>query len=214
MAGLKVTTLGGEPLSVEGARIVEYLETRTGTLTPEAIRDRVRASATQFENAAAVTEEQARSHPIAGKWSIAEIVDHVAQTQIRSAEELRHLVAGRRPPFPPVYEGLRSGAPEFAPWPELLEGLHAANHEVVAVLDAALSSAQAPRATVDAVVVVTRTLDDGRTAPQRFVVELGWREYGLFCRMHLVDHSNQIKKLVAAAAVAESEVYTKPWNPS
>lgn len=200
MAGLKVTTLGGEPLSPEGARIVEYLETRTATLAPEAIRDRLRASSTQFENdAAAVSEEQARSHPIAGKWSIAEIVDHVAQTQIRSAEELRHLVAGRRPPYPPVYEGLRSGAPDFAPWSELLEGLRAANHEVVAVLDAALSAPESVRATVDAVVVVTRALGDGRTAPQRFVVELGWREYGLFCRMHLMDHWNQIKKLVSAA---------------
>ncbi|HUA18147.1 MAG TPA: DinB family protein [Bryobacteraceae bacterium] len=203
MAGLKVTTLGGEPLSAEGARIVEYLEIRTADLTPQAIRDRVRTSAAQFEAAAAaVSEEQARAHPIAGKWSIAEIVDHVAQTQIRSAEELRHLVAGRRPPLPPVYEGLRSGAPDFAPWSELLEGLRAADNEVVAVLDAALNSPERPQATVEAVVVVNRALPGGGLAPQRFVMELGWREYGLFCRMHLMDHGKQIKRLRAAAAGA------------
>jgi hypothetical protein len=51
-----------------------------------------------------VPESDIRRRPVPDKWNIAEVVDHIAQTQIRSAEELRHLLAGRRPPGPPVYE--------------------------------------------------------------------------------------------------------------
>ena len=76
---------------------------------------------------------QARAHPIDGEWSIAQVVDHIAQTQIRAADELRHLLAGRRPPAPPVYEALTSGAALWAPWDELLDGLRSANDEMEAM---------------------------------------------------------------------------------
>lgn len=112
------------------------------------------------------------------------------------------MLAGRRPPGPPVYEGLRSGAPEFVSWPELLDGLRAANNEVVALLASAVDAPEPAPATAPAVVVVSRTLPDGTTGSQRFVAEVGWREYGLFCRLHLLDHRTQIKKLRAAAATA------------
>lgn len=74
-------------------------------MTVNGIRERVRAAAQELENALdGVTEGEARARPIPDKWTVAEVVDHIAQTQIRSAEELRHLLAGRRPPGPPVYE--------------------------------------------------------------------------------------------------------------
>jgi hypothetical protein len=189
-----IQTVDGAPLSEEGAKLLEYLRSRAVSLGPAGIRDRVRAAATEFENAAAsVSQEEARRHSISGKWSIAEIVDHMAQTQIRSAEELRHLLDGRRPPSPPIYEGLRSGAPEWVPWPELLDGVRAANAEVVALLVSAASMAELPPATVPAILVV---------GGQKFVAELGWREYALCCRLHLLDHREQIKKLRTAAATA------------
>jgi hypothetical protein len=189
-----IKTVDGAPLSEEGAKLLEYLRSRAVSLRPAGIRDRVRAAATEFENAAAsVSQEEARRHSISGKWSIAEIVDHIAQTQIRSAEELRHLLDGRRPPSPPIYEGLRSGAPEWVPWPELLDGVRAANAEVVALLVSAASMPELPPATVPAILVV---------GGQKFVAELGWREYALCCRLHLLDHREQIKKLRTAAATA------------
>jgi hypothetical protein len=189
-----IKTVDGAPLSEEGAKLLEYLRSRAVSLGPAGIRDRVRAAATEFENAAAsVSQEEARRHSISGKWSIAEIVDHIAQTQIRSAEELRHLLDGRRPPSPPIYEGLRSGAPEWVPWPELLDGVRAANAEVVALLVSAASMPELPPATVPAILVV---------GGQKFVAELGWREYALCCRLHLLDHREQIKKLRTAAATA------------
>jgi hypothetical protein len=45
--------------------------------------------------------------------------------------------------------------------------------------------------------VALRKLEDGRTAPQIFFAELGWREYTLLQRLHLLDHRTQIRNLHA-----------------
>ena len=79
-----------------------------------------------------------RSRP--GEWTVAQVVDHVAQSTVRAAEELRHLRAGRRPPGPPVYEALLSGAAHRVPWTELVEGLR----EASAALDATLAGPERP----------------------------------------------------------------------
>src|SRR5580658_3506509 len=119
-----LTDIGGAPLWTESLQAIEYLRSRAAKLTTAGLRERVRAATQELENIVApVTESDARARPLADKWTIAEVVDHIAQTQIRSAEELRHLFHGRRPPGPPVYEALRTGAPEWAPWAELIEGL-------------------------------------------------------------------------------------------
>ena len=189
-----IKTVDGQRLSEESLQLIEYLQSRAASLGPAGIRDRVRAASHEFENtAASISEEEARRRPIPGKWNIAEIVDHLAQTQIRSAEELRHLLAGKRPPNPPVYEGLRSAAPDWESWPKLLEGLRAANAEVVALLEQAATSPEPAPARVPAIMVV---------GPQKIVLELGWREYALAFRLHLIEHRNQIKKLRTAAATA------------
>ena len=199
----ELTAIDGEPLSPEAIRMLEYLRSRASAMGTPGIRERVRAAARELENAIAeVAPGEARLRPVSGKWTIAEVVDHIAQTQIRSAEELRHLLAGRCPPGPPVYEALRSGAGEWAPWEELVEGLRCANRELVALLmlapDAAPSSD--PQPTVRTVLVANRTLPDGRMVPQTFIVELGWREYALVQRLHLLDHRTQIKKLHAGVS--------------
>jgi len=192
----EIVAIDGEPLCAEAVRMLEYLRTRAAALSDTGVRERVRAAAQELESAVApISESQSRARPVADKWNIAEVVDHIAQTQIRAAEELRHLLAGRRPPAPPVYEALRSGAAAWAPWPELIEGLHSANQELLALLEApaAVDPNNAP--TARTVLVVSRTLSDGRVAPQIFLVELGWREYALVQRLHLLDHRTQIKKL-------------------
>jgi hypothetical protein len=195
----EITAIDGAPLAPEALRMMEYLRSRAISLGAAGIRERVRAAAHELESAvAAVTEAQARLRPIANKWTIAEVVDHIAQTQIRGADELRQLLAGRRPQGPPVYEALRSGAAEWAPWPELIEGLRSANNELVAVLGSASGGVEADLVTVRTIVVVTRSLPDGGTGPQIFVAELGWKEYAILQRLHLLDHRSQIKKLRAA----------------
>ena len=126
-----MTNVNGEPLSPESLRMLDYLRERAGALDPMEIHGRVRAAMSELDQALqGVGETEARAHPLEGEWSIAQVVDHIAQTQIRAADELRHLLSGRRPPAPPVYEALTSGAALWAPWAELLDGLGSANEEM------------------------------------------------------------------------------------
>jgi hypothetical protein len=123
-----ITAIDESPLCPESLRMLDYLKTRAAELSAGAICDRVRAAATELEKVVAgVGVTEARLRPIPGKWNIAEVVDHISQTQIRGTEELRHLMAGRRPPLPPVYEALRSGAGEWAAWNLLVEELGTAD---------------------------------------------------------------------------------------
>ena len=183
--------------------MLDYLRTRAAEMSAEQIRARIRAAAQELETtAAAVNATEARLRPIPGKWTIAEVVDHVAQTQVRGAEELRHLLAGRRPPGPPVYEALRSGAGQWAPWELLVDEVRQANRAMVEVLEAASDDNRGPHPpTVRTVMVTLRKLDDGRTEPQIYFAELRWKEYALLQRLHLIDHRRQLKDLQAALAL-------------
>lgn len=200
------TDVDGQPLSPEAVRALKYIRSRADSLSPREIRDRIRAAAAQLENAvASVSETEARSRPLDGKWTIAEVADHVAQTQIRAVEELRHLLAGRRPPGPPIYDGLRSGAAAWAPWPELVAGMQSANAEFVALLSSALTAsdllASEGSPSARTILIVNRTQPDGRTTPQLFAAELAWKEYALVQRVHLLDHRLQVNKLRAAQLI-------------
>lgn len=197
-----VTTAGGEPLWEESTRILDYLRSRAAALHAPAICSRLRSAARELESTvAAVRESDSRLRPFPGKWTIAEVVDHLAQSQIRAADELRHLLAGRLPPAPPVYDALRSGASEWAPWAELVNGLRSADAELIAVLAAGpgeFSGADAPRART--VLVASRTGEDSRKVSQTFLANLGWKEYALVQRFHMLDHCTQIKNLQKAIA--------------
>jgi hypothetical protein len=130
----EIRAVDGRPLAPESIRMLEYLKTRAGELSAFSICARVRAAAEELES---VVAAQARVRPMPGKWTIAQVVDHIAQTQIRGAEELRHLLAGSRPPLPLVYEALRSGAGDWAPWELLVSELHAANQTMIDLLASA-----------------------------------------------------------------------------
>ena len=180
--------------------MLDYLRTRAAQMTAAAIRDRIRGAAADLETAAAaVNPAYARLRPVAGKWNLAEVVDHIAQTQVRAAEELRHLLAGRRPPLPPVYEALRSGAAAWAPWDLLVGDLRDANR---AMLEALESAPDTPIGDGDPLVrtllVALRASPDGAAQPQLFFEDLNWKEYALLQRLHLLDHRRQLKDLHAA----------------
>jgi hypothetical protein len=196
--------VNGAPLAPESIRMIEYLNTRAAEMSGAAIRDRLRTATQELENViAGVNPSEVRRRPMEGKWTIAEVVDHIAQTSVRAAEELRHLLAGRRPPLPPVYEALRSGAADWAPWSELVEGLHDANRSLIELLEP--ESLEPPREgapTVKTIMVATCQLADGTRGPQIWVEELRWKEYALLHRLHLLDHRTQIKKLRAALAAS------------
>jgi hypothetical protein len=128
----------GQPLTAESLKMMDYVHARGQTLSAFEICERTRAAAAELEKVvASANERDIRRKPFPGKWHMADVVDHISQTQIRGAEELRHLLAGRRPPGPPVYEALKSGASEWAPWSTLMTGLHDANMEMIAIMESA-----------------------------------------------------------------------------
>ena len=202
-----ITDVNGEPLAPESVRMLEYLKIRAAEMSTAGIRERIRATAQELEALVAqVSPADARRRPVEGKWHIAEVVDHVSQTQIRGTEELRHLLAGRRPPLPPVYEALRSGAGEWAPWRLLIEELHHANQAMIDLLEGAPEESPGPDApTVKTVMVTLRAMADGTTAPQIYFVETQWKEYALLQRLHLLDHRTQVKKLRASLAPSPAD---------
>ena len=202
---MNLLDIEGKPLTPEAIRMLNYLRTRSEELGNDGIRARVKAAADELEGVVAqVVESERNARPVAGKWTIAEVVDHIAQTQIRSAEELRHLFKGRRPPGPPVYEALRTGAPGWAPWQELVDGLHSANRELIDLLGQApdlgdgAEGREAPK--VLTILVVMRALEGGGTGPQIIFIDLDWRQYAILQRLHLLDHRTQIRKLRASLA--------------
>ena len=179
-------------MSAERDRMVEYLRTRAAALGPAEIHARFRAAAGEFDAAlAGLTEAEARRAPGTGEWSVAQVADHLAQTMIRSADELRHLLAGRRPPPPPVYDALTSGGALWAPWEELLDGVRSADAEFDDVLRAAASTDPAPSVTVRTILVAGSDV---------FPAELDWKQYALVQRLHLLDHRTQVRKIRAALA--------------
>ncbi len=199
MSVTQILDVEGAPLAPESIYMLEFVGKRAKELTTAAIRDKLRHAAHELENEIApVSAEQARLRPVDGKWTIAEVVDHISQTQIRGGEELRHLLEGRRPPSPPVYEALRSGAGQWAPWELLKEELHAANQAMLDLLQSAPESLPMPDApTARTVMVTLRALPDGSMGPQIYFAELPWKEYALLQRLHLLDHRTQVKKLRA-----------------
>ena len=180
------------PISPEKAKAQDYLITRAEGMTAQQIRARVRAAVVELEAAVdGIDQERARALVVPGEWTIAQVVDHMAQGTIRVADELRCLIEGRRPPAVPVYEGVVSGAAHRVPFAELLEGMHAANAAVDALLGRAIESEPPAGVTARTIMVINRA--DG--TPEFFDMELTWKGYAMTQRLHLLDHRSQIKKL-------------------
>ena len=204
----------GRALTAESLKMMDYVHSRAQTLNAFEICERTRAAAAELEKVVGSAKERdVRRKPFPGKWHMADVVDHISQTQIRGAEELRHLLAGRRPPGPPVYEALKSGASEWTPWATLVGGLHDANVEMIAILESAARDEErsggaknsgaahnASTPTVLTLMVATTKLPNDQLSAQLWFAELSWKEYALLQRLHLLDHRTQMKKLIAACA--------------
>lgn len=181
------------------ARTVEYLRTRAASLDASRIRARVRAAGAELEAALAGLEEPVARHSVSpGEWTVAQVVDHVAQSTVRAAEELRHLLAGHRPPGPPVYEGLLSGAAHRVPWREVVEGLREASAALDAVLAEAAGRGEGDEGGPTAPAILTTGTPDPGSEAELFAAELTWKEYALVQRLHFLDHREQIRRLRAA----------------
>jgi hypothetical protein len=178
--------------SPEKDKAIEYLTVRAEAMPAQQIRARMRAAVAELDAVVdGVDQQAARQSVVPGEWTIAQVVDHMAQGTIRVADELRCLMEGRRPPAVPVYEGVVSGAAHRVPFAELLEGMRAANEEVDALLGRAVDADPPAGATARTILVINRP--DG--TPEFFDMELTWKGYAMTQRLHVLDHRSQIRTL-------------------
>ena len=192
-------------LSPERQKALDYLTVRAEAMPAEQVIARFRAAIGEFDAAiSGFDEDDARTIMAPGEWTAAQIVDHLAQTTARNADELRHLLDGRRPPAPPVYEALVSGAAHRVPWEQLKAELTEANAEFGRLLGRAVRQEPKAGLTVRTILVINRTLADGTVEPEHFDAELGWKGYALTARLHLLDHRTQVRKLLRARGESQS----------
>jgi hypothetical protein len=195
-----------DALTPERRKMMEYLTTRADGMTDAQIIARVGSAIGEFEAALdGVSADDARRPGRPGEWNIAHVVDHLAQTQIRAAEELRWLLDGQSPRGPLVYDGLISGGAVWAPWSDLVEGLRAANAEFARVLARAAKAAPTTAATARTVLVVNSSTPEGAVVPDIFEAPLAWKGYALVQRLHLLDHRTQIRNVRTEAARSRGE---------
>ncbi len=185
----------------EQIKALEYMRDKGSRLAASQIHERVAAGFAALESFLdGITEGEARVRALPGEWSIQEVADHLVETHRPSLEELRDLLAGRRPPGGPIPAGLQSRDPLARPWADLLGELKRLQAEVVDVLGAApdrLNDARAP-----IVMVVNVKEPDGRETPLHWIEELDWKAYAVIFRLHVLDHLGQARKTLRAVREA------------
>lgn len=171
-----------DPHDAERQKARDYLRTR-GTLAPVAeLRERVGAAFDAFEALAGPLDAaRAARRPFPEEWTIHEVVDHLLESERGGLDELRCLLAGRRPEGPPIPAALQSKDPLSRPWPWLTRELGRVHRDILDVLDGA-----APDFETEA----------------RAPLKLDWKAYTIVFRLHALDHLKQIKKILAAAGTS------------
>lgn len=181
----------------ERERAREYLRTRGTLLAAPVVRERVAAAFATLESFLdSVPAERAAARPLAGEWTIHEVVDHLLETNRGSLDELRCLLAGQPPPGGPIPAALHSRAPFTRPWPWLLRELRRVDRDIIEALEGVGEGfATAVRAPVVLVIAIETA---GARAPIEWVEELDWKAYAIVLRLHAIDHLNQAKKVLSA----------------
>jgi hypothetical protein len=187
-----------EALAEAQRRAREYLHAN-GTAAPlEGLRKRVGQAFERLETFLQ-SVDAARAAKVAweGEWSLHEIADHVVETHRPSLDELRALLAGRRPAGGPVLAALQSAEPLARSYAAVLAEMKDIHAGVMAALEAArddfTTDARAP------IVMVANATDvTGATVPVHWVEEFDWKAYAAVLRLHAIDHLHQAKKVAAA----------------
>lgn len=175
-------------------RAVRYLRRRGQESAAADVVDRLRAAYQELDDFnAGLTEAQARQAPGPGEWSVSDLADHLLESERAGLDELRCLVAGERPPGPPVPASLRSKAPHLRPWAWLRLELAQVHADILEVA-AAGGDADPAEASAEIVLVV---LDDAG-AEVEWNIEADWRTYCACLRVHALEHLAQAKRAVGA----------------
>ncbi len=185
-------------LRPEQVKAKEYLHQKGTLLSAAQVHERVGAAFAAMETfLGTVSDEEARARALPGEWTIQEVVDHLLETHRPSLQELRDLLADRRPAGGPIPASLQSADPMARRFGDLLSDLRGVHAETLAVLSAAPDRMTGARASI--VMVINVREFDGREAPLHWIEELDWKAYAIIFRLHELDHLNQAKKALKAA---------------
>lgn len=176
----------------------DYLKTRGTLAAPAVIHERLAAAFSALEQLLDTAPPAVVGRvTIPGEWTIQEIVDHLVETHRAVADELRCLLAGQHPPGAPIPAGLQSKAPRLRTWGWLREELRRVHDDHLRlVAQARVDQTAEVRAPV--VMVVNVPQEGGGFTPLHWVEELDWKAYAIVGRLHVLDHLNQAKKVLAA----------------
>jgi hypothetical protein len=168
------------------------------TLTPVEICEQIGAAFDALDGVLrGVTPERARRRSAPDEWSVQEIVDHLLETYRPGVDELRCVLAGRRPPGEPIPAALQSKAPLLRPWPWLLDELRRAQRDAVELIGA-VPLDFVTEARVPIVMVVNAPGAEGSARAVQWVEDLDWKAYAVVSwRLHAIDHMKQARKALA-----------------
>jgi hypothetical protein len=182
----------------EQTRALDYLRAKGTEASVAELREHLAATFRKIEALLdAIPPELRAAVPAPGRWSVHEVVDHLVESHRLAVEQLRFLVAGRRPPSAAVPANLQSPAPLERPWDDLvaeLRSIHRAFLDVVSeATHAAPLDVKAP-----VVMVVKAAAADGGTVPLEWEEELDWKAFVQAFRGHTAEHRAQIERTLGA----------------
>jgi hypothetical protein len=176
-------------------RALAYFASKAA-LTPAEVSEQVAAA---FDSLEAVLKEvapaRATVRPRPQEWSAQEVLDHLVETFRPGIDELRCVLANRRPPGEPIPAALVSKAPTLRPWAWLVDELRRQRRDVLGLLDAV-----PPDFAGTALAPIVMVVNVPGSEPLHWLQDLEWKAYALVSwRLHTIDHLKQIKKGLATA---------------
>jgi DinB family protein len=177
----------------EQTRVLEYLRAKGTEATIPELREHLAATFRKIEALLdAVPADLRSAAPGPGRWSVHEVVDHLVESHRRAVEQLRFLVAGRRPISSAIPASLQSAAPLERPWDDLLAELLSIHRGFLDLVDGT-SDGTSLAVTAPVVMVVKAAQGDG-AIPLEWEEELDWKAYAQAFRAHTAEHRAQIER--------------------
>jgi len=198
-----MSTTPATPLRPEQEAVLRYAREKGTEASVDSIRQRLGGTFAKLEGLlASLPEAVVRIHPAPDRWSIHEIVDHLAESHRPAIDQMRDLLRGERPPGGPIPLSLLSADPLGRPWPSLVRELSEVHRKLVAVLDGA-SDATSLAARAPVLLSVKVQEDDGRQVPAEWTEEFDWKAFAILLRGHTLEHVAQIERTLAAVGAAD-----------
>ena len=180
-------------------RALDYVRRKGTEASLDSLKDRLRRSFADLEDAIdTLNEETARRRPQEGHWSIQEIVDHLAISHRRGAEQVNALIAGRSP-GEAIPAGLQSADPMGKPWPEAVNEIKVVHHDFLALLEQIDENMSLDR-TAPVVMLLKVPDEDGALQILEWIEDLDWKAFLLVVPVHNREHLDQIQRTLSAVA--------------